>query len=1022
MRRLWLVAVGVLVGIAGCREEAREQEPEACLPLELKQHFAGLKPVEPGTVHLETMRNTAAIERFAHDAGGSFGARDGDFLLSNGKVRAVLQQPSRQYFIGNFGGTLIDVDVERPDGSWHDVLGEITPLIGLSYAVDVQQIRTLRDGSDGVLVVQASGPVAILDWLNLQGGLDAAASGLVGDDSQLQLKAPWDMNRGIPMVATHYYVLRAGASHIEFHTAMCSSSDQPQLTVFTDMLDSGGNVSAFNTAGLIEGDPGFGTQLSLTSVAQKAGVVGYTDFTSGYGLRGHDAASVLAYAGLGFFLHGTEDGVGVLLDLLMGVDPARPPQGFLRLPAHGSAVISRDVMIFDRYDAMVGELRALEQREATATLDIRVSRAAGAGDIAVAVLNDQGLLETYGRTDSSGRLALTVPPGRYTVEVDPSGGLGVAGQQVVVAGGQRAQLAVALPAPARVRFDIRGVDDRLAAGEIRMPAKVSFVCQGECPLRERRMFTDVLYDHFPEGVQLQAYVDAAGHASVMAKRGQAGVETLAIPPGRYELVISRGITYDLHREVLELSAGQTTTVTATLSRVVDLPGYVSADLHVHTVNSMDSPIPGQDRVLTFAGEGVDLLVATDHDYITDLQPAIRAAGLEKYLSSMIGEELTFFDLGHFNAYPLKLDASAVQGGAFDPGLGEGRKMVPQDMFAGLRILGAVDKPVVQVNHGRSLLFGYFAAIGLNTDTLTTTVDPLRFRMDPADAEPHRLGEADTGLFSTDFDAFEVYNIYGEIAAGLNDLFAFLNLGLRKTGVAVSDTHSWYSSAAGMPRSFVYVGSASDTPASLDQTAFTRAVQAGRVMGTNGPLLELNVKSQADGSVARLGELADGRDGVEATVRVRMPQWMHLDTVELFYNTPNVASHSGAAVNTYPQAQYSREVTAGDFTAAGGAMTLELTTSLHPDRDLWLVAVARDATGVGEDGSLFPVNDKADERAFAYTNAVFVDADGNGRFDAPGLRGQIQQGGGTVPEMAVQSGASDARARKLQLLEKLEHEH
>jgi hypothetical protein len=101
--------------------------------------------------------------------------------------------------------------------------------------------------------------------------------------------------------------------------------------------------------------------------------------------------------------------------------------------------------------------------------------------------------------------------------------------------------------------------------------------------------------------------------------------------------------------------------------VLDTTGFISSDYHVHQVNSPDSRVALGTRAISFAAEGVENLVATDHDAITDMTPAIAARGLSAFLSSTIGEEVTTFDYGHFNSYPQGEDPTRVSNGATDWG-------------------------------------------------------------------------------------------------------------------------------------------------------------------------------------------------------------------------------------------------------------------------------------------------------------------------------------------------------------------
>ena len=249
-----------------------------------------------------------------------------------------------------------------------------------------------------------------------------------------------------------------------------------------------------------------------------------------------------------------------------------------------------------------------------------------------------------------------------------------------------------------------------------------------------------------------AYVGASGRAEVAAR------------PGSYEVYVSRGPEYELHRERVELEPGRSVGVAARLERSVSTPGYMSADFHLHARGSIDSGLDYTRRVVSLAGEGVEIVASTDHNYISDYAPFIQAAGLEPFMHSVIGLELSTFEAGHFNAFPLTYDAGSSNRGSFSwqarpPGL----------IFEELRRRGALspEQTVVQVNHPRDAILGYFTQHGL--DPLTTDVS---FAYEDPDAGPIDLllapngrafyefdevtGDART-TFSWNFDALEVIN-------------------------------------------------------------------------------------------------------------------------------------------------------------------------------------------------------------------------------------------------------------------------
>ena len=102
------------------------------------------------------------------------------------------------------------------------------------------------------------------------------------------------------------------------------------------------------------------------------------------------------------------------------------------------------------------------------------------------------------------------------------------------------------------------------------------------------------------------------------------------------------------------------TAAATLGRIVDTTGWMSADLHVHAINSTDSAVRNSLRAANFLAEGVDVLLSTDHEVITDFAPIVRELGAEQLMATMIGEEVTTFSHGHFNAFPLVRDREPAQ--------------------------------------------------------------------------------------------------------------------------------------------------------------------------------------------------------------------------------------------------------------------------------------------------------------------------------------------------------------------------
>ena len=174
----------------------------------------------------------------------------------------------------------------------------------------------------------------------------------------------------------------------------------------------------------------------------------------------------------------------------------------------------------------------------------------------------------------------------------------------------------------------------------------------------------------PEG-----YPGGLGQLQVLYtdKKGKVVTE---VKPGTYTVSVSRGIEYTIQKlDNIVIAAGQTTKESVvSLKRVVDTSGYLSADFHIHSGRSLDSALPLEARVRSFAGEGFEVMVATDHDINTDYSPAIKKLGVNAFITSIIGTEVTTSvprppylsnGWGHINGWPSIYDPNQRRSGSIE---------------------------------------------------------------------------------------------------------------------------------------------------------------------------------------------------------------------------------------------------------------------------------------------------------------------------------------------------------------------
>ena len=503
-----------------------------------------------------------------------------------------------------------------------------------------------------------------------------------------------------------------------------------------------------------------------------------------------------------------------------------------------------------------------------------------------------------------------VPPGKYTVSVP--GGAAPASVEVTT----RGEASVALAAAAPAALSVGCLDDRGAA----MPCKVTF-----------------------EGMAGTADPDfgpahAAGPARAQATSAS-GVVDVTLAAGAYRVTASRGPEYALASQELRLGAGERRLLTLTVPRVVDTSGYLACDFHQHTMLGADAPVAQLDRVVSNVAEGVEVAVASEHNVVADLEPMVRAQHLEAQMTAIGGDELTTDasrkPWGHANVWPMAADPDKPRGGA--PLV---RDRSAHELFESRRSgPAALPGPfVVQINHPRTGLTGYFDQLGFD-------------RARGAGTDP---------TYDAGFDALEVWNGRNVEARAkvLEDWRALLVTGHPTTATADTDTHGIVGQEAGYPRTYVRVANdgALDAWDAARTADVVRGVKALRdVVLTNGPMLRVTAAG------APIGGIAKGR-AIVVQVHVECAPWVDVGSVEI------VRLRSAPR----PELREKRSVTLVPLKS--GARGADLLFPLRFDAD--------DAFYVVASGTrpLTPVlaGDAAEIAPWAMTGAIWVDADGDGK--------------------------------------------
>ena len=399
--------------------------------------------------------------------------------------------------------------------------------------------------------------------------------------------------------------------------------------------------------------------------------------------------------------------------------------------------------------------------------------------------------------------------------------------------------------------------------------------------------------------------------------GLDGTFDVRVEPGSIDVVVTRGPEYSMTRVPLTLGAGETREIEALLHRVVDTSGWLSGDFHVHSSPSPDSTVGYPRRVLNMASEGVEVIVATDHAFVTDYGPTIEELGLGTEVASIPGQEVTTMATGHFGPFPLPLDPEVPNHGAVDWSL--------RDPVATAElVLSANPDAVYQIMHPRAMpalgnISNYFTSLDLLFDETGPVPGPRA--IDPTDV---RL-PPDARFLSPVFNAMEVVT-FGNVQ-GLSDWFNLLNAGWSVTATGNSDTHTRWVEASGYARNLVWTGEGLDRPEALDPAAYARSLREGRNSVVLGAFVEL--VARGGGSTAAIGETLDaaGLERVDLEIRVQSPDWLVTDELRLYRN--------GLLLDTIDVAP--ELVTVG--TGGAARNELRLTRTVPVEGDAHYVAVA-----------------------------------------------------------------------------------
>ena len=415
-----------------------------------------------------------------------------------------------------------------------------------------------------------------------------------------------------------------------------------------------------------------------------------------------------------------------------------------------------------------------------------------------------------------------------------------------------------------------------------------------------------------------------------------GRATIPLPAGRYRVYGGRGFEYSLDQQQVQLKRGQQADVRLSIRRVVDTRGWVACDPHVHTrTHSGHGDATVQERMITLAGECIELPIATDHNVHVDHRPFAREMQVQSYFTPVIGNEVTT-RTGHFNIFPV------ASGAAIPAYQSDVWRETLDHIFA---------TPEVQVailNHARDVHGG------------TTPFGPRHFN----EAAGEMLDDWHVGFNgmeiinsgATQTDAFQLFH----------DWLALTNRGRRVTPVGSSDSHDVGRHFVGQGRTYLRCDDRS--PGKVDVGSAVRAFREGRVVVSYGLFVEMQV---GEGQVGDVVAVSDKLPPVEFVVRG--PGWNKVNRVRVYGNGQLLLDV------TEDQLGERGELPPGVLFRARRALP-----TLRNDTALVVLA-----SGPGIEGVYWktakayqPDSPEWRARTLSCTGPIFLDVDGDGQWTSP----------------------------------------
>jgi hypothetical protein len=404
-----------------------------------------------------------------------------------------------------------------------------------------------------------------------------------------------------------------------------------------------------------------------------------------------------------------------------------------------------------------------------------------------------------------------------------------------------------------------------------------------------------------------------------------GKAIFSVPAGNYTLYAGRGFQYGVDSVNIQVKPGDWIKRSLQIEKELPLEGWLSCDTHIHTLTySGHGDASMVERIITLAGEGIELPVITEHNYCADIDSLSRALNLRQYFTPVPGDEYTT-PVGHFTIFPLNPDSLIPDYRANDWNAISGE-------------IGGHSNRIIILNHAQDLHNNF------------RPFDPRRhIGVAGIELDGWKFPANSMEVMNSSSQQFDIMQLY-------RDWFGMMNGGNLLTPVGSSDSHDVSRYLVGQARTYIrYNG---NDPANIDKTEVLHRLLAGEVMVSFGLIAEMSIDS-----IYGPGSIVPAAGQVKVSVKVLAPSWTEADSLFLFTNGKKIRSEKIKAKG------------------AKGIKWQGVWTIPVSNQDMFLVAIA---TGPDPGKPFWPIpkpyqptSTEWHPRLIGSSGAIWIDADGDG---------------------------------------------